>query len=165
MFKIVRIFGVAAVLSAAVVGDSNAEPVKPEHVKMTSARYAPISVNALMTSIGEGSGAEIKLAHPQGHQIQLLQGGGVRLSIWSGSGYFPKAFTVVRSRVGSRVCIDRTRHWAGGCLEFSSNGNGVRCRYLWNNGAGGEVGCDVRPIGYLNGKPTTRKAGLPELDG
>lgn len=96
--------------------------------------------------LADASGAELKMAFPQMHKIQFLEGGAARVAIWDGRRYRPRVFTAVESQQGSRICLARTRGWTGGCVTIRSAGPGMRCRYLWNNGASGETACRLEPI-------------------
>jgi hypothetical protein len=115
-------------------------------VEATNFSYAPIAADLVLDVFGGPSGAEVALAHPQAHRIQLLEGGAARVHIWDGTRYLPSVFTAVESRQGARICLARTRGWTGGCLMLTTNGRDFRCEYLWNNGASGETACQVSPI-------------------
>lgn len=108
--------------------------------------YSPVSANELLRRHSGSAGVELKLDHPQGHRIEFLKGGAARVAIWDGGRYLPKLFTSVKSRDGAKICLARTRAWTGGCLTIRSNGQDLRCGYLWNNGAHGETACRLRPM-------------------
>lgn len=114
--------------------------------KINLVTFSPVSVSSVLDEFGGAFGAELKMGHPQSHKIQFLKGGAARVSIWDGHRYLPKVFTSVESREGSRVCLARTRGWTGGCLTIRSNGQDLRCRFLWNNGARGETACRITPM-------------------
>jgi len=108
--------------------------------------YAPVSANEMLHRHSGSVGVELKLGQPQGHRIEFLKGGAARVAIWDGQRYLPRLFTAVESREGSKICLARTRAWTGGCLTIRSNGEDLRCGYLWNNGSSGETSCGLRPM-------------------
>ena len=137
---------VTALCGASFGGVGLAEPIPQSEAKLTTANFAPVTASHAIGRLGGVSGAELKLSSPQSHSIQFLKGGAARVAIWDGYRYLPRVFTSVESQNGNQVCLARTRNWTGGCLTITSNGQNLRCRYLWNNGARGETACRITPL-------------------
>ncbi len=133
-------------LAIGLVAGLTEQGVAQQSDAVVTAKFAPVSANEVLDRFGGASGTEVKLGHPQSHRIQFLKGGAARVHIWNGSRFMPGIFTAVESREDSRVCLARTRGWTGGCVSISSDGEDFRCRYLWNNGSSGVIGCRVKPI-------------------
>ncbi len=146
MSKTARIGYIVVALALAAGGVKAQETFAPDRELAVAGAYSPVSASNVIKKFGGASGAEVKMGRPQSHKIQFLKGGAARVAIWDGRRYLPRVFTSVESWDGSRVCLARTRGWTGGCLTLKSNGESLRCRYTWNNGAHGETACRVEPI-------------------